>query len=113
MPLLAKHSFYQITNGSISIRSTPWCANWQHIYDHLVIQESGFIYPLVVHDLWNPHQKKWNEDLIYTFFDQHIESIITNTPIIQSNEEDMLCWDLSPLGKCTTKSAYFLCLQTL
>jgi hypothetical protein len=113
LPLLAKHSFYQITTGNISVWSTPWCPDWQHIHDHLIIQERSFVYPAVVQDLWIPHQKKWNGDLVNTLFDEHMASIITNTPIIQSDEKDILCWDLDPSGNCTTKSSYFLCLQTL
>jgi hypothetical protein len=57
LPLLAKHSFYQITTGNISIWSTPRCPYWQHIHDHLIIQETGFVCPAVVLDLWVSHQK--------------------------------------------------------
>jgi hypothetical protein len=60
MPLMTRHSFYQLTNGNISVWSTPWCLEWVHIYDHLIIQQSGFRYPSVVEDMWLPHQKKWD-----------------------------------------------------
>jgi hypothetical protein len=79
MPVLVKHSFYHITNGNIPVWSSPWWPKWQHIHDHLIIQEPGFNYPSVVCDLWIPNQKKWNEDLIYALFDQHMASNITNT----------------------------------
>jgi hypothetical protein len=113
MPLVVQHSFYQLTQGNVSIWSTPWCPDWINIYDHMVIQQQNFIYPAVVQDLWLPHQKKWNVNLIHTLFDHHMATIIVNTPIIPSDEPDILCWDLSPLGNCSTKSAYFLCLQKL
>jgi hypothetical protein len=52
-------------------------------------------------------------NLIQTIFDQHMVAIIINTPIIPSDEPDILCWDLEPSGKCTSKSAYYISLQTL
>lgn len=51
LPILKAHSFYQITQGNISIRSTPWCPSWTSIYDNLNIQHAGFIYPAMVRDL--------------------------------------------------------------
>jgi hypothetical protein len=34
-------------------------------------------------------------------------------PILSVNEEDILCWKLTPNGKCSTKAAYKVCLQVL
>ena len=43
LPKLKTHSFYQITQGNISIWSTPWCNNWSSIHEHLIPQHAGFV----------------------------------------------------------------------
>ena len=68
MPLLKSHSFYQITQGNISIWTSPWCSVWERIYDHLIIQNSDFVYPAKVLDLWNSGHKSWNGQLISNLF---------------------------------------------
>ena len=37
LPMLKEHSFYQITQGNISIWSSPCCTTWENIYDHLIV----------------------------------------------------------------------------
>lgn len=44
LPILKAHCFYQITQGCILIWSTPWCQNWTHIYEALIIQPGVFSY---------------------------------------------------------------------
>jgi hypothetical protein len=110
LPILKAHCFYQLTQGHISIWSTPWCQNWTHIYDSLIIQHDGFIYPAQVKDLWLPNQKQWNHQFIDTLFQQPMASIIKSTDIIYSQDNDILCWKLTPSGQCNTKSAYRACL---
>jgi hypothetical protein len=106
LPILKAHCFYQITQGCISIWSTPWCQDWIDIYNNLIIQDDNFRYPAHVKDLWLPNQQDWNVQLIDTIFQEPLATNIKQTPIIHSQEKDILCWKLTPSGKCNTKSAY-------
>jgi hypothetical protein len=113
LPILKSHSFYQVSQGNISIWSTPWCTGWVHIYDSLNLQNENYIYPANVKDLWLPSQQAWNDQLIDSLFQQPIAGNIKSTPIIASQEEDILCWKITPSGKCNSKSAYWACLKYL
>ena len=57
LPILKAHSFYQLTEGNLSIWSSPWCSSWASIYDDLIIQQPGFVYPALVKELWLPDHK--------------------------------------------------------
>ena len=111
MPLLKSHAFIQISQGNSSIWSTPWCAAWEGIYDHLIIQHSNYIYPAKISDIWLPGQKTWNVRLINDLFEQPTASTILATHIVYDDCRDSLCWDLTPSGKCSSKSTYKQCLQ--
>jgi hypothetical protein len=113
LPILKAHSFYQIAKGEISIWSTPWCNNWASIYDSLIIQPNNYNYPAKVKDLWLPDQQAWNHQLIDSLFQRPLADSIKNMPLICSQEEDILCWKLTPAGNCNSKSAYRACLQNL
>ena len=112
-PMLINNSFYQLTEGNISIWSSPWYKGWSTIYDHLIIQDSHFVYPAIVRDLWLPNQKLWNTNLICNLFYHDTAAEIIQTPIIQSDGEDLLCWKLTQTGQFNSKSAYKLCLQVM
>jgi hypothetical protein len=113
LPILKSNCFYQITQGCISVWSTPWCKDWSTIYDHLIIQTPGYTYPAYVRDLWLPEQQAWNAQLIDALFQQPFATYIKQTPLISSQEKDILCWKPTTSGKCNAKSAYHVCLQRL
>jgi hypothetical protein len=113
LPVLKTHSFYQLTSGQLSIWSTPWCSGWANIYDALIPQPEGYVYPGKVKQLWLPNQCEWNTQLIDSLFEQYMADAIKQTPILQSEENDMLCWKLTSSGKCNTKSAYHACLKRM
>ena len=98
MPKLKAHSFYQLTQGNVSIWSTPWCPLWTSVYDQLIIQPHGYIYPSLVKDLWLTDHKAWNVNLINNLFQQPLASTIIQTDIIHEDTPDILCWDLTPNG---------------
>lgn len=111
--ILKAHSFYQLTVGNVSIWSSPWCSSWTSIYENLIIQPPNFTYPALVKDLWLLNQKKWNHELIDTIFRPPTAQAIKCTPILNSNEDDLLCWKLTNNGRCHAKSAYYACVQDL
>ena len=77
------------------------------------MQDNSFVYPMQVKDLWLQNQKKWNTDLIDKIFQEPLASCIKQTTIIDSQDDDILCWKLTQNGKCNSKSAYKACLQKL
>jgi hypothetical protein len=113
LPILQRNSFYQLAEGSTSIWSSPWCSAWQHVYDDLIIQQPGFQYPASPRDLWIPGEKAWDSNLVRSLFAQRTADSILATPILPVDEKDILCWKLTPNGKCSTKAAYKICLQVL
>lgn len=85
----------------------------ESVHDHLITQTLDFVYPSLVKDLWLPGQKVWNNELVLSLFQQPMASVIIQTDIIDDEGPDLLCWDLSSNGICSSKSAYKLCLQEI
>jgi hypothetical protein len=56
--LMKQNSFYQISQGNISIWSNPLYNSWENIYDDLIIQEPHYTYLAMIKDLWIPHTKQ-------------------------------------------------------
>lgn len=113
IPLLQQNAFYQVTTGELSIWNSPWCSAWTRIYDDLIIQQTPFTYPATVNQLWVPGSMVWNNVLIDNLFLQPTADMIKHTPIIHSSDKDILCWKPTQNGKCTSKSAYRVCLKSL
>ena len=110
LPFISKASHTQIANGNTCIWTSPWCNDWDNIYDHLK-PNLGIPCPKVVSDLWKPNCKSWDEDKINNFFDDNFKRNILQTPIINANMDDTLCWIHTPNAECTTKSAYKALMQ--
>jgi hypothetical protein len=98
---LQQNSLYQISQGNISIWSTPWCSSWENIYDDLIIQDSHFIYLAKVQDLWIPQTKSWNVDLINSLFQRPTADAIKAITIIPYDEHGILCWKLTQMANVT------------
>ena len=112
-PLLISSSFYQIVDGSNSIWSSPWFSQWQTIYDNLILQQTPYVYPAFVKDLWIPNQKTWNVKLVNSLFTPQTANAILQTPIVNAPGQDILVWKLTPTGDFSSKSAYKHCFNNL
>uniref|UniRef100_A0ACD5XI67 Uncharacterized protein n=1 Tax=Avena sativa TaxID=4498 RepID=A0ACD5XI67_AVESA len=113
LPILLQNSWIQLCNGSSSIWSSPWFNGWENIYDNLILQNRDFNYPATINQLWIPGRKEWNYSLVDSLFLQPAAQAIKNTTIVPTEEDDILCWNLTPSGKCNSKSTYRACLQML
>lgn len=78
----------QIHNGDSSIWSTPWCALWNSIHDHIKLPVTVQKLPHCISDLWVPHNHSWDIDLISQIFDDQGVNCIANTQIVPSNSPD-------------------------
>ena len=82
--------------GDISIWSTPWCQGWTRVLDDLIVQQEPFTYPARVNQLWIEGHKAWDTYLIDSLFEPQTAQVIKDTPIIPSDENDILVWKPSP-----------------
>ena len=99
--VLHQHCVIQIHNGNSSIWSTPWCALWDSIHDHINLSVTVQKLPHKISDLWLPHAHTWNKDLISKVFDEQATGCITATPMVPSDAEDKLRWMPAKRGVCT------------
>jgi hypothetical protein len=103
-PLLEENSIIQIHAGNSSIWSTPWMPSWSTIHDDILFPITNSPLPAKIPDLWLQDIRTWNQDLLSTTFSQQAVQLITNTPIVQSPDPDILRWKSSPNGQCSSQS---------
>lgn len=58
-------------------------------------------------------KKDANAQLIHSLFEEPIASTIISAPFILDDDRDILCWDLTPNGKCNFKITYKLCMYKI
>jgi hypothetical protein len=86
--------------------------SWSTIHDDILLPITNSPLPAKISDLWLQDTRIWNQDLLSTTFSQQVVQLITNTPIVQSPDPDILRWKSSPNDQCSSKSTYkFLQLQ--
>jgi hypothetical protein len=110
LPLMQSSIYLQIAKGNSSIWSSPWCPDWQNIYDHLLTQP-GSACPAIVKDLWHHDTKQWDEQKIASHFDNDFRNKVLQISIVNADFDDEVCWVHTSNAQCTTKSAYKCFLQ--
>lgn len=103
---LINNATLQIHSGNTSIWSTPWCLVWENIHDHMLLPVTQLPLPATVFQLWQPDSRNWNVDYIANIFDNQAVQMITEVPMVHSEDNDILRWVPSKDGKCSTKNIY-------
>ena len=60
----------------------------------------------MVSDLWTPHTRSWNMQLLTNTFDGQAVQAITSVQSVPNDQQDILRWKPSKNGICTTKEIY-------
>jgi hypothetical protein len=81
-------------------------SSWSNIHDHILLLVINSPLPAKISDLWLQGTTEWNQDLLSTTFSQQMVQQITSTPIVQSQQNDILRWQPTTNGLCTSKSIY-------
>jgi len=103
---LSNNSALQIHSGNSSIWSAPWCPLWDNIHDHMLLPVTQLPLPSTISDLWQINFQLWNANYIANIFYDQAVQIITQIPIVPSNQNDILSWTPARDGKCSTKNIY-------
>lgn len=103
---LEKHVTIQLVEGNTSIWNQPWCSIWKEMHDRLNLEQSDYQIPNKVSDLWITNSKRWDASKITTLFGQQTLDILLQIHPIAGSGPDILCWEPTSDGKCSTKSAY-------
>lgn len=103
---LTSNAIFQIHAGNSSIWSTPWTPIWNQIHDHLILPVINPPLPAKISDLWVPGTHNWDLQILSSTFSDQAAHSIAETPIVDSDQEDILRWLPARDGKCTTKAVY-------
>ena len=75
-------------------------------HDHLITPVVNTPLPSKVSDLWVHGTNNWDHQLLSSTFTEQAVQIIEATPVVNSNQDDILRWMPTTNGQCTTKAAY-------
>jgi hypothetical protein len=103
---LHSNASLQIHAGNSSIWSSPWTNIWSNIHDHLLLPVTNSPMPETISDLWMQGTKQWDHRLLSTTFSTHAVQVIESTPVVHSDQQDILRWTPSTNGQCTSKTVY-------
>jgi hypothetical protein len=103
---LHSNAILQIHAWNLSILSSPWTDIWLTIHGHIIFPVANPPSPAMVFDLWLQGTNDWNYDLLATTFSPEAVQVIMATPIVDSQQQDILRWTPATNGKCTTKAIY-------
>ena len=103
---LAQNCLFQTHKGDSSIWSFPWFPLWETIHDHLILPVTRPNLPHKVADLWHPHTRQWNRELITEIFSEQVADAITHIITVPSEEPDIIRWTPAAKGTCTAEDAF-------
>jgi hypothetical protein len=96
-----KKEGWALETSSWMLISTTW--HFVHNPDLVV---AAYQIPNTVSDLWRPNTKIWDTEKITTLFGPRSMETLLQITSIAGDQPDILCWKLTPDGRCTSKSAY-------
>jgi ribonuclease HI len=103
---LHSNATLQIHAGNSSIWSNPWIPIWQNIHDHILLPVTNPPLPATVSDLWMQGTKHWDHQMLSSTFSNQFVQVVESTPVVDSDQEDILRWTPATNGQCSSKAAY-------
>nr|KYP45089.1 Putative ribonuclease H protein At1g65750 family [Cajanus cajan] len=103
---------WRIGNGrSLKVWHDPWLRNPTNSYVTTPILEGHE--NLIVAELIDMNEGKWNQDLLSTLFGTEDVRDICSIPLLNLHEHDTPSWKLSRKGSYYVKSAYYYVMESL